>query len=95
MVTEGCFRQIEFAGVLRGTPHEAAARALIDFMLSEEFQEATPLNMFVSPALAGAALPPEFIAYTEVPAAPLIIDAAVIEANRLRWTEEWASVVLP
>lgn len=95
VVTEGCFRQVEFAGVLRGTPREAAARALIDFMLSEEFQEDIPLNMFVFPALAGADLPPEFIAYTEVPTAPLTIDAAEIEANRLRWTEEWASVVLP
>lgn len=95
VITDGCFRQVEFAGVLRGTPREAAARALIDFMLSEEFQEDIPLNMFMFPALATAALPPEFVAYTEVPAAPLTIDPAAIEANRLRWIEEWASIVLP
>jgi len=68
---------------------------LIDFMLSEEFQEDIPLNMFVFPALAGADLPPEFVAHTEVPTSPLTMDPAVIEANRLRWTEEWGSVVLP
>ncbi len=95
VITDGCFRQVEFAGILRGTPNEAAARALIDFMLSEEFQEDIPLNMFVFPALAAAALPPEFVAYTEVPGSPLTIDPAAIEANRLRWTEEWAAVVLP
>ena len=30
-----CFRQIEFAGVLAGTKHAAAARKLIDFMLTQ------------------------------------------------------------
>jgi thiamine transport system substrate-binding protein len=95
VVTDGCFRQVEFAGVLRGTPREEAARALIDFMLSEQFQEDIPLNMFMFPALASADLPPEFVAYTRVPASPLTIDPATIETNRLRWTEEWASVVFP
>jgi thiamine transport system substrate-binding protein len=47
------------------------------------------------PALAGPDLPPEFTAYTEVPASPLTMDPAAIEVNRLRWIEEWASVVLP
>jgi thiamine transport system substrate-binding protein len=95
VVTEGCFRQVEFAGILRGTRNEAGARALIDFMLSEEFQEDIPLNMFMFPALATASLPSEFLAYTRVPDSPLTIDPPAIEANRLRWSEEWASVVLP
>lgn len=94
VVTDGCFRQVEFAGILRGTPREAAARALIDFLLSERFQEEVPLSMFVFPALAAAELPPEFVAHTRVPAAPLAMDPAEIEANRERWIEEWAEVVL-
>jgi len=61
----------------------------------DEFRVDIPRNVFVFPVLALADRPPEFIAYTEVPASPLTIDAATIEANRLRWTEEWASVVLP
>ena len=32
---DSCFRQVEFAGVLKGTEHQAAARKLVDFMLSE------------------------------------------------------------
>ncbi len=94
VVTAGCFRQVEFAGILRGTPREAAARALIDFLLSERFQEEVPLSMFVFPALAAADLPPEFVAHTPVPAAPLTMGPAEIEANRERWIEEWAEVVL-
>ena len=95
VVTDGCFRQVEYAGILRGTPREAAARALVDFLLSERFQEDIPLNMLMYPALASADLPAEFVAHATVPSAPLTIDPAAIEANRLRWTEEWASVVLP
>jgi thiamine transport system substrate-binding protein len=94
VVTEGCFRQVEYAGILRGTANEAGARALIDFLLSERFQEEVPLSMFVFPALAAAQLPPEFDAYTAVPAAPLTMDPAAIEANRERWVAEWAAIVL-
>jgi len=47
VVDDGCFRQIEFAGVLHGTSKSAAAHAFIDFLLSKEFQEDMPLNMFV------------------------------------------------
>ena len=94
VVTEGCFRQVEYAGILRGTANEAGARALIDFLLSERFQEEVPLSMFVFPALAAAQLPPEFDAYTAVPAAPLTMDPAAIEANRERWVAEWAAIVM-
>jgi len=94
VVTEGCFRQVEYAGILRGTPREAAARALIDFLLGERFQEEVPLTMFVFPVLASADLPPEFVAHTAIPTAPLTTDPAAIEANRERWIEEWAAIVL-
>lgn len=94
-IDDGCFRQVEYAGILRGTPREAAARALVDFLLGEEFQEDIPLNMLMYPALASADLPDEFLVHTLVPTDPLTIDPAAIEANRLRWTEEWAAVVLP
>lgn len=94
VIVDGCFRQVEFAGILRGTPRESAARALIDFLLSERFQEDVPLTMFVFPALAATSLPPEFVAHTRVPTAPLTMDPAVIEANRARWIEEWTSIVL-
>ena len=49
VVADACFRQIEFAGVLRGTEHPEAAAQLVDFLLSPTFQEDIPLNMFVEP----------------------------------------------
>ncbi|GAB4251784.1 MAG: thiamine ABC transporter substrate-binding protein [Thermoleophilia bacterium] len=93
-VTAGAFRQIEFAGILRGTEKEEAARQLIDFMLSLEFQEDIPLNMFVFPANQEAELPPEFIEYTELAENPLTVDPETIEENRETWIEEWQEIVL-
>ena len=65
-----CFRQIEFAGVLRGARNEEGARKLVDFMLSKRFQEDIPLQMFVFPARREAALPPEFEQFAVVPKHP-------------------------
>ncbi|MCY3894284.1 MAG: thiamine ABC transporter substrate-binding protein [Acidimicrobiaceae bacterium] len=94
VITESCYRQIEFAGILTGTDNEAGARALIDFMLSETWQNDVPLNMFVYPVIESATLPPEFVEHTAVPPHPLMLDPAEIEANRDTWTERWVEIVL-
>lgn len=91
-LTEGCFRQIEYAGILKDSD---AARQLIDFMLSVEFQEDIPLNMFMFPAVSSARLPAEFIEYAQVPTHPLTLDPDVIDANRDRWIDQWTQIVVP
>ncbi len=93
VITDGCFRQIEFAGILEGAAAGAAAEDLIDFMLSPTFQEAIPLSMFVYPANADAQLPPEFVEHTTLPTATRTLDPAVIDANRERWLREWIELV--
>ena len=93
-LTEGCFRQIEFAGVLRGARDERLARAFIDFMLSERFQADIPLNMFVFPANSAVELPELFAAHAAVIEAPAEIDPLQIGTERERWIEEWTDVVL-
>ena len=70
VVDTTCFRQIEYAGVLRGTEHAAEAGQLIDFLLSERFQAELPLNLFVYPANADVALPEVFTANATVPTTP-------------------------
>jgi thiamine transport system substrate-binding protein len=94
VLLDGCFRQVEFAGVLRGTDAPLAARAFVDFLLSPEVQSDIPLNMFVSPALATAEVPADYAAFAATPPEPLSLDPAVIDANRERWIEEWADTVL-
>ena len=93
-IEDSCFRQIEFAGILRGARNETGARELIDFLLSKRFQEDIPLTMFVFPVSRVAALPREFVKYAIVPARPLSLAPAEIEANRARWVDEWTRIVL-
>ena len=94
VVVDGCFRQIEFAGILAGTEQQAAAEKLIDFMLSSTFQADIPLNMFVSPVSTEVELPEVFTTHAAVPTRTLSLDPAEIEANRADWTERWAEIVV-
>lgn len=88
----GCFRQIEYAGVLEGTPRPEAAKRLIDFMLSTTFQNDVPLNMFVFPVVRNATLPDVFVDNVDVPQNAVTLDPELIEANRERWISEWTDI---
>jgi thiamine transport system substrate-binding protein len=94
VVEDSCFRQIEFAGVLRGAKNEEGARKLVDFMLSKRFQEDIPLQMFVFPARSDASLPPEFERFAVVPEHPLELPPEEIEENRERWVDQWTDIVV-
>ncbi len=91
---DSCFRQVEFAGVLRGTQHVRAARKLVDFMLSSKFQEDVPLQMFVFPVRDGTKLPTVFSKFAQVAPKPLSLPAKTIGAHRDQWIEQWTSTVL-
>jgi len=89
-----CFRQIEFVGILTGTPNRDLAEAWVDFMLSPRFQADMPLQMFVFPVNPNAALDPTFVKYLAVPDAPVSVDPKAIAANREAWIEAWTAAVL-
>jgi thiamine transport system substrate-binding protein len=93
VMTEGCFRQIEYAGIVAGTEARGAAEQVIDFLLSTPFQDEIPLSMFVFPANEGATLPPAFVEFAVVPADPFSLPGGDIEANVRRWILEWTEVV--
>ena len=93
VIEAGCYRQIEYAGILNGTEHSQAAGELIDFMLSVDFQETVPTTWFVFPANRTAAIPDVFIDNTSIPGAPSRFDAGVIAENRDRWIAEWVEVM--
>jgi thiamine transport system substrate-binding protein len=89
-----CFRQIEFVGILAGTEKRELAEKLIDFMLSQSFQEDMPLNMFVYPANEQAVLPTEFVEWTQVPEETAVLSPEIIDRNREQWIQAWTEVVL-
>ncbi len=94
VVTDSCYRQIEFAGVLAGAGNPQGAQALIDFMLTETFQNDVPLNMFVFPVIESATLPAEFTAHAEIADNPFMVDPVEVEAQRNAWTDRWVEIVL-
>ena len=93
-VEDGCYRQVEYAGILRGARNEEGARKLIEFMLSEEFQADVPGSMFVYPVREGVELPPAFVEHALVPESPLALPPDEIDENRDRWVDEWTEIVV-
>ena len=94
IIEDSCFKQVEYAGILKNTQNMPEAEALIDFLLSQHFQEDIPLNMFMMPVLAEAFLPATFSAYPTIPSDLNEISPTEIEANRNNWTEIWTETVL-
>lgn len=94
VVESTCFRQVEFAGVLRGTDAPESAGKLIDFLISERFQREIPLNLFVFPVNDAVELDPVFVQYATIAEDPIVIDPALIDANRTDWIERWNAAVL-
>jgi thiamine transport system substrate-binding protein len=94
VMTDGCFRQVEYAGVLKGTTKPLAARAVVDWMLSPAFQADVPLSMFVDPAVPGTPLPKVFRDFAATPSDPLTLDPVLIDKNRAAWVDSWDQVTL-
>ena len=94
VIDASCYRQVEGAGILRGTDHEEEARQLIDLMLSAPFQTDVPLSMYVFPVRRGVELPDVFVQHAATPADPLELPPDVIAEHREAWIDEWTDLVL-
>jgi thiamine transport system substrate-binding protein len=94
VIEDTCFRQVEFAGVLRGTESPDAARQLVDFLVSERFQRELALNLFVYPVDEAVELPTEFVDFAVVPETSRSLDPDLIDAERSTWIDEWTELVL-
>jgi thiamine transport system substrate-binding protein len=93
-VDAGCFRQVELAGILKGTSEPELARALVDHLLAPETQAQLPLAMYVYPARSDVELPEVFAHHALVPTSPLSLDPEVIDAGREAWIRAWTDIVL-
>ncbi|WP_409469413.1 thiamine ABC transporter substrate-binding protein [Streptomyces sp. HC307] len=94
VATGTCFRQVEYAGLLSNARNTEGGKALLDFLLTKEFQDDMPLNMFVYPVREGAQVPEEFVKYGPQAEDPQTMDPAEIAANRDQWVKSWTSLVL-
>ncbi|WP_326720417.1 thiamine ABC transporter substrate-binding protein [Streptomyces sp. NBC_00243] len=94
VATGTCFRQVEYAGLLSNAKNTKGGEALIDFLITKQFQEDMPLNMFVYPVVEGATVPAEFTEFGPQAKDPETMDPAKIADNRDQWVKSWTSLVL-
>ena len=94
VANETCFKQIEFAGVLRGTKYSDQAQQLVDYLAGPTFQALLPESLFVYPANQNVALPQSFIDYAPEITTSFSIPSDEIAKNRQSWTEQWLAIVL-
>lgn len=88
---QDCFRQTEFAGVIAGSANPAGAKALVDFLLSDDFQRSVPEAMYVYPAVAGTQVPEAWAKFA-LPATSTIGDDLDINTNRENWLANWSEI---
>ncbi|WP_277210810.1 thiamine ABC transporter substrate-binding protein [Isoptericola croceus] len=89
-----CFRQVEYAGVLAGTDNPDGARALVDFLASEQVQADIPENMYMYPADETVELPAEWEQFAPLAENPYEVPAQEIAEHRDEWIQQWTATVI-
>jgi thiamine transport system substrate-binding protein len=87
-----CFRQVEYAGVLKDAKNPKGAKAFVDFMTRKEFQSALPGQMYVYPSDTTVALPADWSKWAAVSPDPVPMTASEITANRTGWLRDWRDI---
>ncbi len=82
-----CTGQVEYAGVLAGAANPEGARAVIDYLVSPEFQATIPDAMYMYPIDAEAEIPASWAEFAPMPSRDQANDlpAAEIERGREGW----------
>ncbi len=93
VMTDGCYRQIEYAGILAGSKNVEAAQQVIDWLLSPQVQADIPLNMFVFPARADTPLPEVFTQFAAQVDDAEQLPSDFVESNLADLLAEWGSVM--
>lgn len=89
---DGCFEQVEYAGLLEGAANPDGGRELIEFLLSPEVQASLPESMYVFPVRDDVELPRDWAKFAVQPDEPLTLDPGEITENRERWLREWTDI---
>jgi len=76
---EGHVQQVEGAGVTKGAKNPKAAKAFIDFLISDAGQNTIPLTQWMFPANKNVVLPDSYKTAAPVPAKTLSYDVSKLE----------------
>ena len=86
-----CFRQTEYAGVLKDNQNQAGAEAIVQFMTEASFQASVPESMYVYPADATIEVPESWAKFAQ-PATSVLGQDLDINGNREQWLTDWSDV---
>jgi thiamine transport system substrate-binding protein len=86
-----CFRQTEFVGTLAGSKNPEGAKSLVEFLLSESFQNTMPGLMYVYPVNDKAAVPAEWAEFGPAARSTIGEDLS-IAADRKKWQTKWSAI---
>ena len=87
------FRQVEYAGVLKGAANPAGGQAFINWMLSKAVQADIPKKMYMYPVDSSVQLPEALAKFGPLAEKPVEVAPAKIAAEREQWLKLWASAV--
>lgn len=92
VLVDTCAAQVEYAGVLGGAANPELARELVEFMLSDAWQESLPLSNYVFP-VRDVELPREFRLWAQRAEQPAAVDPEVVDGRRDAWIEQWRELM--
>jgi thiamine transport system substrate-binding protein len=90
-IDDGCFRQIEYAGVLKNSKNKSAAERLVKFLTEKTFQKSLPDSMYVYPVDTSVALPEAWAKWAPAATKP-VGEELNISANRKTWLDKWSAI---
>jgi thiamine transport system substrate-binding protein len=90
-IMDGCFRQTEYAGVLKNAKNPRGARAVVKYLLAAKFQSSFPKAMYMYPIDAGTPLPVTWSNFTQI-APHTYGDKLDFNANRKSWLTKWSAI---
>jgi thiamine transport system substrate-binding protein len=90
-IDDGCFRQIEYAGVLKNAKNKSAAEKLVKFLTEKTFQQSLPDSMYVYPVDTSVELPEAWAKWAPAATKP-VGEELNISANRKTWLDKWSAI---
>lgn len=90
-ITDGCFRQTEYVGLLKEAKNPQGAKELIEYLLSPDFQKTFPTSMYMYPAVKDVAIPESWATFAGK-VDRTYGDTLDINANRKNWLATWSEI---
>ena len=90
-LSDGCFRQTEYAGVLAKAKNPNGAAKLVKFLQSASFQRSIPENMYMYPVSNQVSLPESWALYGR-PAKNVLGSDLNFKRDRKKWLSQWNQI---